>query len=251
MVFVLGTFFFVLGAIIASFVGVVVGRFGTGESWVSGRSHCDSCGAQLSARDLFPVISWLVSKGHCRSCGSRVSACSTIAEVVLGGLFVISYLHIGMSVGLYVFLVAISFLALIVLYDLRHTLIPGVFSAPFVFLSILFAALNSSDVRSFGIVFLVSAGLALIIFAIHLISRGRAMGLADVPVTFGLALIAGPLAFSGFIYSFWVGAIIGIGILLRTPKGHRMGIEVPFAPFLAAGFLIAFFIGLNVFTFII
>jgi prepilin signal peptidase PulO-like enzyme (type II secretory pathway) len=29
--------------------------------------------------------------------------------------------------------------------------------------------------------------------------------------------------------------------LVGRPKGHRMGIEVPFVPFLAVGFLLAYF----------
>jgi len=35
--------------------------------------------------------------------------------------------------------------------------------------------------------------------------------------------------------------VVGIVLLARAPRGARMGIEVPFAPFLAAGFLLAYF----------
>ena len=76
------------------------------------------------------------------------------------------------------------------------------------------------------------------------------MGLADTPLVFGLALLVGSAALSGFVFSFWIGAVIGILILLRRPAGTRMGVEVPFAPFLAAGFLLAYFTQWNPFTFI-
>ena len=76
------------------------------------------------------------------------------------------------------------------------------------------------------------------------------MGLADAPLSFGLAILVGPIAFSGFIFSFWIGAILGIAMLLRRPAGSRMGIEVPFAPYLAAGFLLAYFTQWNVFNLI-
>jgi len=244
-------FFFALGAIIASFLGVVSERWNTGESWFYGRSHCDSCTATLSSRDLVPVFSWLFIRGRCRFCGSRVSARSTIAEILLGALFVLAYLKLGITLSLVFMIVALAFLMLIVLYDLRHTLVPGVFSVPFVFASVFFAISNAVDIREFGFIFLTSAGIALVLSVLHFASHGRAMGLADTPITFGLALLTGPLAFSGFIYSFWIGAIVGIIILLRTPAGHRIGIEVPFAPFLATGFLLAYFTGWNVFNFII
>ncbi|VAW32528.1 hypothetical protein MNBD_CPR01-330 [hydrothermal vent metagenome] len=243
--------FFALGAIIASFLGVVVDRWDTGESWLLGRSHCDSCSNELSVTELVPIASWVFLRGRCKQCGSRISARSTITETVLGTLFVLSYLKLGLTLSLAVFLVALSVLALIVAYDLLHTIIPGEFSVLFVLSSIIYAGISAQNVSDFGVVFLVSAGLALMLVAIHFASRGRAMGLGDAPVTFGLALIAGSLAFSGFLYSFWVGAFVGIIILLRTPVAHRIGIEVPFAPFLATGFLIAFFTGWNIFMYIV
>jgi prepilin signal peptidase PulO-like enzyme (type II secretory pathway) len=76
------------------------------------------------------------------------------------------------------------------------------------------------------------------------------MGFADAPFAFGLALLVGPAALSGFIFSFWIGAVIGIIMLLKRPRGSRMGVEVPFAPFLAAGFLLAYFTQWNPFIFV-
>ena len=66
----------------------------------------------------------------------------------------------------------------------------------------------------------------------------------------GLSLLVGSAAFSGFIFSFWIGAVIGIVILLKRPSGSRMGVEVPFAPFLAAGFLLAFVTQWNLLAYI-
>ena len=85
---------------------------------------------------------------------------------------------------------------------------------------------------------------------IHFFSRGRAMGLADAPLAFGLSLLVGQSALAGFIFSFWIGAVIGIALLAGRPSGSRMGVEVPFAPFLAAGFILAYFTQWNPFVFI-
>ncbi len=243
--------FFIIGAIIASFIGVIVVRFGTGEKWWRGHSFCDSCALQLTIRDLVPIFSWISTLGHCRHCGSRISILSSITEILLGILFVLTYFTLGISFSFFVFLIALSLLTVIVLYDLRHTIIPSIFNAFFVVISLSFAVLSVQTAYTFWTTFITSIAIGLFIVAIHYISRGKAMGLADAPVAFGLALLAGPFAFSGFIYSFWIGAIIGITILLRASKGHRMGIEVPFAPFLAAGFLFAFFTGLNISSFIL
>jgi prepilin signal peptidase PulO-like enzyme (type II secretory pathway) len=74
-----------------------------------------------------------------------------------------------------------------------------------------------------------------------LLSRGRAMGLGDTPAVFGLSLLAGRTAVAGVLFSFWVGGVIGICILALRKGGPKMGIEVPFVPFMAVGFLIALF----------
>ncbi len=244
-------FFFALGAIIASFIGVIVVRFGTGEKWWCGHSLCDSCASQLTVRDLIPILSWVSTIGHCRHCGSRISILSSVTETLLGILFVLTYFTLGISFSFFVFLIALSLLTAIVLYDLRHTIIPSIFNAFFVIISLSFAVLSAQTAHIFWTTFMTSVAIGLFIVAIHYVSRGKAMGLADAPVAFGLSLLAGSFAFSGFVYSFWIGAIIGIIILLRTSKGHRIGIEVPFAPFLAAGFLLAFFTGLNISSFIL
>lgn len=238
--------FFALGAIVASFLGVVTERLYTGDSWYSGRSHCDSCNISLTAYDLVPIISWGASLGHCRHCGSRVSIYSTIWEAILGTLFLLGYIQLGITWALVLLLIAFSFLVALVLYDMRHMVIPSVFSLPLALVSVAFAALVAPSVISFGFTFVVASIIGLSLAVLHFVSRGRAMGLADAPLAFSLALIAGPLAFSGFVYSFWIGAIVGILILIRAPKGHLMGIEVPFAPFLSAGFLLAFFSGWHV-----
>lgn len=248
---IFAVFFFALGAIVASFLGVVVERYGTGESWVTGHSKCSSCGATLTVIDLIPIISWSVLRGHCRTCGSRVPVSSTLAELTLGTLFVLAYLQLDISLSFVLLLVAFIFLTAVVLYDIRHTVIPGLFSLLFVLSSIAFRLVSTPHAYEFGAIFLVASGIALSFALMHYASRGRAMGLADTPISFGLALIAGSMAFSGLVYSFWVGAIIGIIILVRTPRGHRIGIEVPFAPFLAAGFLLAFFTGWNLFSILI
>jgi prepilin signal peptidase PulO-like enzyme (type II secretory pathway) len=110
--------------------------------------------------------------------------------------------------------------------------------------------LIASSISEFINSLLTALLIALSIALIHFFSRGRAMGLADAPLVFGLALLTGPSAFPGFVFSFWIGAVIGIIILLKRPAGTRMGVEVPFAPFLAAGFILAYFTQWNPFIFI-
>lgn len=238
--------FFVLGAIVASFVGVVSGRLSTGQGSVSGRSRCDACNAPLSPHALVPILSYVLLRGRSFCCASRISALSPATEILLGALFVLSFFKLGLALPLPLFLLSLSTLLALVLYDLAHQILPIPFLAVFVVVSamtgLLLAPSLPSFLSSFASALLIAGSLALV----HFLSRGRAMGLADAPLSFGLALLAGPAAFSGFVFSFWIGAVVGIVMLLRRPRGSRMRIEVPFAPFLAAGFILAYFTQWNI-----
>ena len=59
---------FILGCCLGSFADCAAVRLVSGQSVLSGRSHCDSCGHVLGVLDLFPVLSWLLLKGKCRYC---------------------------------------------------------------------------------------------------------------------------------------------------------------------------------------
>tara|TARA_B100000745_G_C20081791_1_gene369565 strand:- start:221 stop:721 length:501 start_codon:yes stop_codon:yes gene_type:complete len=108
-----------------------------------------------------------------------------------------------------------------------------------------------------------------------LISHGRWIGLGDAKLALPLGFLLGPLdAFSFVILSFWVGAIVSLGILalprVRTfytnvylalssvwvtcPQGSivkyrryfTMKSEVPFAPFMVIAFLLVLLYNIEV-----
>ncbi|MEA2701637.1 MAG: leader peptidase (prepilin peptidase) / N-methyltransferase [Candidatus Parcubacteria bacterium] len=244
----LAVFFAALGALVASFVTVVSERAYTGQSWKRGRSKCGSCREPLAAHDLVPVLSWLMLAGRCRSCGSRFPFRYVLVEAVLGVLFALSYLTLGLGLPLVAFLFALSILLFVVLYDLRHTIVPPAASLLLFAASASFAFLTHAGTSALGLTILIAGGISLFLFLLHALSRGRAMGLGDAPVAFSLALLAGGThAFAGILFSFWIGAVVGIGVLLVRRGGPTMGIEVPFVPFLAAGFLLAYFTQWNPF----
>ena len=241
--------FFLLGAIIASFVGVIVARLNTGESFLVGRSRCDACAEPLQPHMLVPILSYFVSGGRAHCCGARISAYAPLMEFMLGGLFVLTYLMLGLVGALPFMLLSLAILLALVLYDLLHQILPPLLLAVFVASAWVTCFLSASSLAVFFTTFLTAFLIASSLALIHFLSRGRAMGLADTPLAFGLALLVGPSAFPGFVFSFWIGALIGIVVLARRPRGSRIGVEVPFAPFLAAGFLLAYFTQWNPFIF--
>jgi leader peptidase (prepilin peptidase) / N-methyltransferase len=128
----------IVGAVLASFVGVIVERINTGASWGNDRSRCDACSVTLTGRDLIPVVSWVLSLGSCRSCGSRIPARHAFVESLTALAFVSAYSVLGLGLPLAAFLSALLVLLFIVLYDMRHTIVPMRPVLSFVFLALVF-----------------------------------------------------------------------------------------------------------------
>lgn len=248
MTVLLAVLFFSVGAVGASFIGVLAERLYTGQSWTHDRSRCNSCRAPLAARDLVPIFSWTINGGRCRHCSARVPARYALTEIALGGLYAAAYMSLGLTAGLLLFLVALSVLFFIVLYDLRHTVVPSGASTLLLVLSVFYALYTAPDLRAFGMTSLVAGAIGLGFFLLYALSRGRAMGLGDAPVALALSFLAGSRALPGLVFSFWIGALFGIVLLSVRRGGPRMGIEVPFVPFLAIGYLLAFWTTWNPFV---
>ncbi|HVQ39742.1 MAG TPA: prepilin peptidase, partial [Pyrinomonadaceae bacterium] len=64
----------VCGAIIGSFLNVVIHRLPREESIVLPSSRCPSCGTAIAFYDNVPILSYLLIGGRCRSCKTHISA---------------------------------------------------------------------------------------------------------------------------------------------------------------------------------
>lgn len=78
---------FVFGAIIGSFLNVVIYRLPRTISLVHPGSRCGSCGRAIRWYDNVPVLSWFVLRGRCRDCGAAFSSRYPIVEAATGAMF--------------------------------------------------------------------------------------------------------------------------------------------------------------------
>jgi len=79
-------YFFLVGAILASFLGLVIDRFPE-QSIVFPASHCDSCQTRLKSLDLIPIVSQVVHGFRCRYCKAHYPFWYALFELFLGLLF--------------------------------------------------------------------------------------------------------------------------------------------------------------------
>lgn len=276
-------FVFIFGLIVGSFLNVLILRINTGESVVKGKSKCFHCGKYLRWYELVPVFSFLIQGRKCRNCGARISSQYIFVEILTGLVFSLTYLKfIGFFEDLFfyfsspafgfnkfvlngaffnlalsdfknlflIFSAWIFFSCLIVVsaYDTRHKIIPNSYSyflMVFGFVYSFFVAFLFSDFNYF--IYAVLSGIIFSAFFLSLsfVSGEKWMGHGDGKLALSLGIFLGPeKTLMTFMFSFWLGALFGIFILIFWRK-FSLKSQIPFAPFLALGAFLAFLIELD------
>ena len=107
-------YFFLIGSILASFLGLVIDRFPE-QSIIQPASHCDSCQTRLRPLDLIPIVSQVFNRFRCRYCKIRYPIWYALFELGLGLLFLawswgwislgqVILITAGLTLGIYDFL---------------------------------------------------------------------------------------------------------------------------------------------------
>jgi leader peptidase (prepilin peptidase) / N-methyltransferase len=245
-----------IGAVIGSFLNVVIHRLPREESVVFPASRCASCGAAIKPYDNIPLLSWLVLRGRCRSCGASISARYPAVEALTALLFALVLLQQGLTVGLLPDLVFTAALVALVFIDAEHMLLPDAITLPGAVFALAARALVPN---LYGVEFLrdgvlagwPDAGLSLANALLGALAGGgslwlvgwlwervrgvEAMGFGDVKMMFMVGAYLGwPLTLVTLFLGVVAGALTGVGLMLR--RGERdMRMMLPFGIFLGAG----------------
>jgi len=264
MITLLLIYFFVLGLVVGSFLNVVILRYNTGKT-CSGRSGCMSCKTQLTWKELIPVCSFLFQKGKCKTCKTKLSLQYPLVELSTGILFTLnlwywlskalSFPHLIISVGITTCILAL--MIVIFVYDVRHKIIPDLFSFTAWGLSVVFVVMQlmlNIIPTNIGAFLYVLTGLFFyfIIWSIWKVSKGRMIGLGDAKLLLSIGTLLGLVYGTSAIFiSVWIGTLYALYILLKQYLSKRgkhitMKTEIPFGPFLIIGFLIVYFFRIDV-----
>ena len=81
-------YFFLVGSILASFLGLVIDRFPE-QSIIRPASHCDSCQTRLRPLDLIPIVSQVFNHFRCRYCKAPYPVWYALFELGLGLIFLL------------------------------------------------------------------------------------------------------------------------------------------------------------------
>ncbi len=228
-----------LGLAVSSFLNVCIDRLPERGSIVSPPSHCPVCGRRLAPFDLIPLLSYVFLRGRCRYCGAPIPRRVLLVESTTGLLFALLWYRYGFSLWLLLGTLYACFFIVIFFIDLEHRLVlnrviyPGIVVA---LLVIPFAPGHSAKELLLGGLI----GFALLFLIASIYPAG--MGMGDVKLATFIGLVVGfPSVFVALLFSFVAGGLVGGGLLLTGLKGRKD--PIPFAPFLAAGGMVAMLYG--------
>jgi len=246
-------FVFVLGAVVGSFLNVVILRLNTGQSIVSGRSKCFSCAKKLRWYELLPVISFIFLRGKCSACKTKISWQYPIVETITGIIFVLLFQQSQNIFSFGFFILTFSFLIIIAVYDYRHQIIPNLFV--WIFNGLAFIGLfRTSDFgfRIFNWNNLLSGFILFAFFALLWgVSKGRWMGFGDAKLALGIGWLLGMTkGIAAITLAFWIGAIAGVLLIYLNKSKYGLKSSIAFGPFMVLGTAISFFWGEKIISFL-
>lgn len=263
-------FAFALGAIVGSFLNVVIHRVPNELSIVFPNSACPKCKASIKPYDNIPILSWLILGGKCRNCKAAIAIRYPAVEALTGLIFSLVFWQIGLTAFLPVCLIFAAVMISLVFIDAEHMILPNVITYPlfvFAFLvrivyPIVFQENYFSDmafgplasmagypawsVSLVGAVLgaLAGGGSLWLVGEIWKRLRGvEAMGLGDVKMMLGVgALLGWRLAVLAIFLGAFSGAVIGVAVIAKQ-KDRDLQTQIPFGIFLGIGSLLALLFG--------
>jgi len=262
----------VLGAMIGSFLNVVIHRLPLEQSIVFPNSTCPKCRNPIKPYDNIPILSFLALRGRCRSCGARISPRYPAVEALTAALFAAVTWHDGLSFALAFDLAFTASLVALVFIDAEHMILPNAITYPgMIFalvarlvvpylagpahfedlphlVSILPAKLPLGAVSLIGALIGALAGggsLWLMGFLWEKVRGVEAMGFGDVKMMLMVGAYLGwRLTILTILLAAFTGSLAGIALMLR--RGQRnMQMMLPFGIFLGIGSIASLLIGMR------
>jgi leader peptidase (prepilin peptidase)/N-methyltransferase len=230
----------VVGAAMASLIGVVVVRLPRMRGWNGRReeglglaspgSHCDGCGAPVPPLALIPVAGWIAAKGRCGECGADVPWVYPAIEAAVAVASMAIVAAWGPGATAVTLLLLLWGMVLVSWIDLNENEIPDAATVPLFFLG-LAASPFEADVMSRVLGAALAGGLLMLTFKITgAWKRADAMSLGDVALAGALGAWVGLCSVPAFL----VGSCAAY-VAYALPLRRAGRVWVPMGPALCAG----------------
>lgn len=229
-------FSFIVGAVVGSFLNVVIDRSPKNKSIAFSRSRCESCNKNLYWYDLIPIVSYLLLMGKCRFCKKKIPSRIIFVEILTGSLYaLLAYLFLPFNLLLFVFLGVIFSVLLVIFYiDMYYGIIPDFTLVIILIVSLIYYLISSPASIPASLISAVS--LFLFFLLLFIITGQKGIGFGDVKFAFVIGFL---LSYPGSVFAvysaFLTGAVVSIILILNGRKKFKKGEAIAFGPFLVLG----------------
>jgi leader peptidase (prepilin peptidase)/N-methyltransferase len=228
---------FVFGAVVGSFLNVVIIRLPEGRSIVSPASRCPKCDHPISAYDNIPILSYFILLGKCRHCGDHISIRYPLIEFSSAMLSLALFLKFGLTPLFGVTFVFCAAMLAVFWIDLDHMIIPDLISLSGIVVGIAVSAMGLIPgvgwVQSVAGMFLGALSLYVPAYIYEKVRHIEGLGIGDVKLLAMIGAFTGPY---GVIFVLFFSSLSGsltafIGMSLRNISSST---PIPFGPFITA-----------------
>lgn len=232
-------FFFIIGAVVGSFLNVCICRIPEGKSIVSPPSACPRCGQGIRWYDNVPILSFLLLRAKCRSCGEPITWRYPMVEALNGLLFVLMLHRFGLSPLLPGMLLLASSLVVVTFIDIDHQIIPDRISLSGIPIGFAVSFATGYPGWLSSLIGIVAGGGSLLLIAelYERFSGKESMGGGDVKL---LAMLGAFLGWKSVPFIIFAGSLggslVGVPVMLMQKEGRDF--KIPFGPFLAVAALL-------------
>lgn len=220
----------VLGAVVGSFLNVVVHRLPLGQSLVHPRSRCAACETAIAPYDNVPVVSWLLLRGRCRHCGARVSLRYPLIELLTAVAFAAVVAIRGVDEDLVLELPFVAALIALAAIDLDHRILPNKIVYPLAVYGLVASVFVADDL----VEHLIAGAGAFTFLLVAALAYPSGMGMGDVKLAGAMGLFLGLSIVPALLAAFLSGSLVGLWMIAREGASARKK-AVPFGIFLALG----------------
>ena len=224
---------FILGAIIGSFLNVIIIRTPKNLSIVKPRSHCPKCQNIIPFYFNIPIISYLLLRGKCYFCKTDISAQYCIVELLSAIIFMTTYSNLPIKEASLLSLV-FSILTIIAFIDLKYFLIPT-----YLIILLYISLIPRMIFSNYTITALFSGGLGvglyLILCSTIIIIKKKTLsviGLGDILLTFFVGAWFGII---NGLYCLFIASIVGVLFILIKKESQEK--KIPFGLCISISFL--------------
>jgi len=223
------------GAVVGSFLNVIIYRLPLGKSVVWPASACPHCGRELLWYENVPIVSFLALRARCRTCRAPISARYPLIEALTALMFAAAWWYYGPGVLLASRLVFGSMLIALFAIDLEHHLLPNAITLPGIVAGLGFSFFAEPGWQA-SLIGAVAGGGALFAIAegYYRIRHEEGLGMGDVKM---LAMIGAFLGWKLALVTLMMASLAGsvVGMLLIVSRRGTMKYALPFGTFLALG----------------